>query len=101
VIGGAYACDMYVWLCAFAWLYIWFIGILYAKAFSGFSMDLSSSIQLESVGFINSGGDCWHKEAWSKEMIKPCTWRSYVFDEDWWKSIWRLCFSVLNMKITC
>jgi len=36
---------------------------LYAKAFSGFSMDLSSSIQLEDVGFINSGGDCWHKQA--------------------------------------
>jgi len=56
-------CDMYVCLCAFAWLYIWNIYILYAKAFSGFSMDLSSSIQLEGVGFINSGGDCWHKQA--------------------------------------
>jgi len=54
---------MYVCLCAFAWLYIWNIGILYAKVFLGFSMDLSSSIQPEDVGFINSGGDCWHKQA--------------------------------------
>jgi len=54
---------MYVCLCAFAWLYIWNICILYAKAFSGFPMDISSSIQLEGVGFINSGGDCWHKQA--------------------------------------
>jgi len=44
-------------------MHIWNIGILYAKAFSGFSMDLSSSIQLEDVGFINSGGDSWHKQA--------------------------------------
>jgi len=34
------------------------IGILYAKGFSGFSMDLNSSIQLEDFGFIKSGGDC-------------------------------------------
>jgi len=60
--GSIYICDMYVCLCAFAWLYIWNIGILYAKAFSGFSMNLSSSIQLEDVGFINSGGDCLHKQ---------------------------------------
>jgi len=26
-------------------------------------MDRSSSIQLEGVGFIISGGDCWHKQA--------------------------------------
>jgi len=39
------------------------IGILCAKAFSSFSMDLSSSIQLEGVGFIKSGGDCWYKQA--------------------------------------
>jgi len=30
-------------------MYVSYIGILYAKAFSGFSMDLSSSIQLEDV----------------------------------------------------
>jgi len=36
---------------------------LYEKAFSSFSMDLSSLIQLEGVGFINSGGDCRHKQA--------------------------------------
>jgi len=54
---------MYVCLGAFAWLYIWNIGILYAKAFSGFSMDLSSSIQPEDVGLIKLGGDFWHKQA--------------------------------------
>jgi len=37
------------------------IGILYVKAFSSFSMDLRSSIQLEDVGFIKLGGDCRHK----------------------------------------
>jgi len=67
---------MYVCLCAFAWVYIWNICILFAKAFSGFSMDLSLSIQLEGVGFINSRGDCWHKQAQSKELIKPCAWKS-------------------------
>jgi len=36
-------------------MYVLYIGILYAKAFSGFSIDLSSSIQIEDVGFINSG----------------------------------------------
>jgi len=41
--------DMYVCLCAYALMYVSYIGILYAKAFSGFSMDLSSSIQLEDV----------------------------------------------------
>jgi len=51
---------MFVCLCVFAWLYVCNIGILYAKAFSGFSMDLSLSIQVEDVGFINLGGDCWH-----------------------------------------
>jgi len=45
-----------------------YIGILFAKAFSGFSMDFSSSIQLEDVGFIKSRGDCWHKKAWSKDL---------------------------------
>jgi len=59
---------MYVCLCAFAWMYVWYIGILYAKDFSGFYMDLSSSIQLEDVCFINSRGECWHKQAWSKEL---------------------------------
>jgi len=39
------------------------VNILYAKAFSGFSMDFSSSLQVEDIGFINSGGDCWHKQA--------------------------------------
>jgi len=68
--GSIYICDMYVCLCAFAWMYVWYIGILYAKAFLGFSMDLSSSIQLENVGFINWGGNCWHKQGWSKELIK-------------------------------
>jgi len=69
-----------------------YIGILFAKAFSGFSMDFSSSIQLEDVGFIKSRGDCWHKKAWSKDLIKPSAWRSYVVDEDWWRSTRRLCF---------
>jgi len=50
---------MYVCLCAFAWLCVWNIGILYAKAFLGFSMDLAhqfnsrmlaSSIQGDIVG---------------------------------------------------
>jgi len=54
-----YVC-MLVCFCLDVCLYI---GILYAKAFSGFFMDLSSSIQLEGVGFIISGGDCWHKKA--------------------------------------
>jgi len=48
---------MYACLCAFSWMYVWYIGILYTKVFSGSSMDLSSSIQLEDVGFINSRGD--------------------------------------------
>jgi len=61
--GSICICDMYVCLCAFAWLYVWNIGILYAKAFLGFFMDLSSSIQFEDVGFINTRGDCWHKQA--------------------------------------
>jgi len=50
---------MYVYLCVFAWLYVWHIGILHANAFSGFFMDHAH--QLEEVGFINSRGDCWHK----------------------------------------
>jgi len=53
-----------------------YVGILCKKASSGFSMDLSSSIQLKDVGFINSRGECWHKQAWSKELIQPCAWRS-------------------------
>ena len=39
----------------FGWMYVWYIGILYAKVFSGFSVDLSLSVQLEDVEFINSG----------------------------------------------
>jgi len=70
---------MFVCFCFDVYLYI---GIMCAKAFSGFSMDLSSSIQLEGVGFIKSGGYCWHKQAWSKDLIKPSAWRSYMFDED-------------------
>jgi len=31
-------------------MYVWYIGILYAKAFSGFFMDLNSLIQGEIVG---------------------------------------------------
>jgi len=69
-----YVC-MLVCFCLDVCLYI---GILYAKAFSGFFMDLSSSIQLEGVGFIISGGDCWHKKAWSKRFDNPSAWRSYV-----------------------
>jgi len=31
---------------------------LVCKSFSGFSKDLVSSIQIENVGFLKSGGDC-------------------------------------------
>ena len=57
--GSICICDMYVCWYAFAWLYVWHIGILHAKAFSGFFMDhahqfnsrmLASSIQREIVG---------------------------------------------------
>jgi len=43
-------------------------------------------------GDVISGPTYWHKQAWSKKLIKPRAWRSYVFDEDWWRSTWRLCF---------
>jgi len=67
-----YVC-MLVCFCFVVCLEYWY---LVCKAFSGFSMDLSSSIQLEDIGFINSAGDCWHTQAWIKELIKPCAWRS-------------------------
>jgi len=54
---------MYVCLCAFAWMCACIFGILYAKAFLGFTMDLKTSIELEDVGFINSGGECCHEQA--------------------------------------
>jgi len=46
---------MLVHFCLYVDLYI---GILYAKSFSGFSMDLSSSIQLDDGCFIKLGRDC-------------------------------------------
>jgi len=46
-----YVC-MFVCFCLYFYLYI---GILYAKAFLGFSMDLNSSIQLEDADFIKLG----------------------------------------------
>jgi len=68
--GSKCICDMYECLCVFCLDVCLYICILYAKAFSGFSMDLSSSIQLEDVSFIKSRGDCWHKQALCKDLIK-------------------------------
>jgi len=57
--GSICICDMYVCLCAFALLYVWNIGILYAKLFQVSlwilahqfnSRILASSIQREIVG---------------------------------------------------
>ena len=45
-------------------------------------MDLSSSIQHEGVGFIKSRGDCWHKQTWNKDLIKPSALKSHAVDED-------------------
>jgi len=47
--------ELLVCFCLYVYLYI---GILYEKAFLGFSMDLSSWIQLKDVVFIKSVGDC-------------------------------------------
>jgi len=93
VIGGAYAYVICMYDCVLllGCVYL-YVGILCAKTFSGFSIDLSSSIKLEDVGFINSRGECWHKQTWSKELIKPNALRSYLFNEDWWGSTWRLSF---------
>jgi len=59
--GSMCTCDMYAWLCAFCLFVYLCIGIVCAKIVLAFSMDLSSSIQLEDVGFTKSRGDCQHK----------------------------------------
>ena len=41
---------------------------------------------------------CWHKQAWSKDLIKPGAWRSHVFDED---PLEDYVSSVLNIEIMC
>jgi len=44
------------------------------------------------------GSYCRHKQAWSKDLIKPSAWRSHAIDED---PLEHYVSSVLNMKIMC
>jgi len=53
--GSICICDMCVCLCAFAWLYVYNIGFLYAKAFSGFSMDLAHQFKLRMLASTIQG----------------------------------------------
>jgi len=106
--GSIHICDMYVCLCVFVWMCVCILVFCMQKLFQVSLWILAHQFNSRVLVSSYQGEIVGTRKLEAKDLINPSAWRSYVIDEDWWRSTWWLCLNcikslidVLNVIITC